>query len=66
METRIRKVEEKFLDWAQLTNKRYKTPEERVLIQAIALLSTQSNYEHMTPWDLYDLVVKQTKEIEEK
>ncbi|MCK4727171.1 MAG: hypothetical protein KAT29_15265 [Anaerolineales bacterium] len=55
---------DKFLEWDELTNKKDKTPEERVLIQACAMLSTQPKYEHLTPWDMYALIVKYTKEVE--
>ena len=58
-------MSEKYLSWAELTNKKDRSSEDRVLIQSVALLSTQSDYEHMTPWDVYDMVVEQTKEVYE-
>jgi hypothetical protein len=42
-----------------------KTDEGELLVQAIAILSTQPKYEHLTPGEVYDVVVKQTREVKE-
>ena len=44
--------------WEELTHGET-TTEEQLLIQAIAILSTQPAYEQLTPWEVYDKIVDQ-------
>lgn len=43
-----------------------KTEVESILIQAIAALSTQSQFSSMTPWDIFEHVQKNAQEIDSK
>jgi len=45
---------EKHLEWHDLMKKENKTPEERVLIQCIASLSSHPTYWRVTPEDIYE------------
>ena len=44
--------------WEELTHGEV-TTEGQLLIQAIAILSTQPAYEKLTPWEVYDKIVDQ-------
>lgn len=51
-----------YLTWEELTHG--PTNQERqLLIQAIAILSTQPAYEKMTPWEVYGKVVDNLKAV---
>jgi hypothetical protein len=40
------------------------TPSEKVLVQAIARLTTAPGYTHMTPAEVYAMLVEQTEKIQ--
>lgn len=45
-----------YLTWEELTHGPT-NQEKQLLIQAVAILSTQPAFEKMTPWEVYDKVV---------
>lgn len=47
----------------KLMRKEDKSHMEAVLCQAIAELSTLDGYSHMTPWDVFDKVEQNCKEV---
>ncbi len=54
---------EVYLTWEELTHG--PTNQERqLLIQAIAILSTQPAFEKMTPWQVYDKIVAALQVVE--
>ena len=56
-------VREAYLTWEELTHG--PTNQERqLLIQAIAILSTQPAFEKMTPWQVYDKIVAALQVVE--
>ena len=51
--------------WEQLMEQgESDTPQQVLLIQAVAALSTQGRFASMTPWEVYDRIVKTAQEIE--
>ncbi len=52
------------LTFDKLMDKRSKTEVETILIQAIAALSTQTQFESMTPWEVFEHVQKNAQEID--
>jgi hypothetical protein len=40
------------------------TPEDKILVQAIAVITVQERFHHMTPEDVYDMLVDQATQIE--
>ena len=49
-------MEDKPMEFQQLLEKRPKTQAEAMLCQAIAALSTQPQFEKMTPWEVFEHV----------
>jgi hypothetical protein len=50
--------------WNELIDgKRKKSAAEIVVLNCIATISSHPNYQHMTPWEIYDLEVKNAIEI---
>lgn len=52
------------LTFDELMDKSSKTEAESVLIQAIAALSTQSQFSSMTPWEVFEHIKKNAQEID--
>ncbi len=44
-------------------HEREQTPSEKVLVQAIARISTQEGYRDMTPEEVYLMLVEQTERV---
>ncbi len=42
---------------------RENSPAEKVILNCIAALTTCPRYENMTPWEVYDLMVKNAEEL---
>jgi hypothetical protein len=40
------------------------TDAERLLVQAIAALSTREGFSNMTPWEVFDTVKQQAEEVD--
>ena len=53
------------LTFDELMDKPSKTEVESILIQAIAALSTQSQFSSMTPWDIFEHIQKTAQEIDD-
>lgn len=49
---------DEILSWNELMGKEDKTPEERVLIQCIASLSSHPNYQDKVPEEIYQQQIK--------
>jgi hypothetical protein len=39
------------------------SPVEKMLVQALAVITVQPAFHHMTPEDVYEMLVEQTEEI---
>ena len=55
------RVKKQFKSWGSLMYKHNKTEAERLLIQAVAMLSTQLAYDKWTPDGIYEEVCRQAQ-----
>ncbi len=63
------KLKVSYPNWEEITSDEKNgggaNPLQALLIQAIAILSTQTRFERMTPSEVYEYLVKHTQEVEE-
>ncbi len=57
-------MEAKEMPWDELMHKDHEqTPAEKVILNCIMCLSSLGRYQIMTPWEIYDLMVRNAAEI---